>query len=54
MQIFVPFLEMIERYNGMAMTPAAQDAPREADLDLPLLPLLEEPVPPALTLAANR
>ncbi|HWA04137.1 MAG TPA: hypothetical protein VG819_11500 [Rhizomicrobium sp.] len=54
MQILTPFLEMLERYNGMAMRPAADPAPAKDPLDLPLVSLLQDPPAPALTRAANR
>jgi len=56
MEILMPFLHLLERYNGMVMTPA--DAPVEAPAQDPFADAfkstLEAAPPPALTLAANR
>jgi len=56
MEILMPFLHLLERYNGMVITPA--DAPVEAPAQDPFADAfkstLEAAPPPALTLAANR
>jgi hypothetical protein len=56
MEILMPFLHLLERYNGMVMTPAA--APEEMPVADPFADTfkstLEVAPPPALTLVANR
>lgn len=54
MQIVMPFLQMLERYNGMMMTPVETDALEEAIADAPAERPLEESHVPALMLVANR
>ena len=53
----MPFLHLLERYNGMVMTPAPQ-TPEAAQVDDPFKDAfkgaLEVAAPPALTLVANR
>lgn len=57
MEILMPFLHLLERYNGMVMTPAPQ-TPEAAQVDDPFKDAfkgaLEVAAPPALTLVANR
>jgi hypothetical protein len=57
MEILMPFLHLLERYNGMAMTPAPE-APEAAQAEDPFKDAfkgaLEAAAPPALTLVANR
>jgi len=54
MQIVTPFLQMLERYNGMMMEPASTDALEEAVATAPLEDLFEATPQPALTLVASR
>ena len=56
MQIVVPFLQMLERYNGMAMTPAVEtDTLEEAIAAAPADVVVTEEAPaPVLKLVANR
>jgi len=53
----MPFLQLLERYNGMAMT-AAPEAPETAHAEDPFKDAfknaLEGAAPPALTLVAKR
>ena len=53
-QIVVPFLQMLERYNGMAMTPVETDALEEAIAAAPAEETFDETPAPVLTLVANR
>ncbi|HWE07406.1 MAG TPA: hypothetical protein VG274_11895 [Rhizomicrobium sp.] len=53
MEIFVPFLQMLERYNGMTMTPAPEK-PVEAPAEDPFAGAFEIVARPKLTLVANR
>jgi hypothetical protein len=53
MEIFVPFLQMLERYNGMTMTPAPEK-PVEAPAEDPFADAFEIVARPKLTLVANR
>ncbi|HVU22018.1 MAG TPA: hypothetical protein VHE09_14905 [Rhizomicrobium sp.] len=53
-QIVVPFLQMLERYNGMAMAPVETDALEEAIAAAPAEDRPEEIPQPALTLVASR
>ena len=53
----MPFLHLLERYNGMAMTPAPEapeTAPAEDPFKDAFRSALEVAAPPALTLVANR
>lgn len=54
-QIVVPFLQMLERYNGMAMTPVeTDDALEQAIATAPAEEAFDETPAPVLTLVANR
>lgn len=59
MPIVMPFLQMLERYNGMMMTPVETDALEEAIAAAPIEDqnapdIAEESPPPRLTLVASR
>ena len=59
MHIAMPFLQMLERYNGMLMTPVETDALEEAIAAAPVEDQNAEDVaaeipPPRLTLVASR
>jgi hypothetical protein len=53
MEIFVPFLQILERYNGMAMRPAPEKTAEKPAED-PFAGAFEIATPPTLTLVANR
>ncbi len=50
----MPFLQMLERYNGMMMTPVETDTLEEAIAAAPAERPLEDTEVPALILVANR
>jgi hypothetical protein len=57
MEILMPFLHLLERYNGMAMTPApeaSETAPAEDPFKDAFKSALDVAASPALTLVANR
>ena len=56
MQILMPFMQILERYNGMLMAPAP-DAPAKPPAEDPFKDAFRDVLdraPPALTLVAKR
>ena len=54
MQIVMPFLQMLERYNGMTIAPVETDALEQAIAEAPAEPGFDETPAPALMLVVNR
>jgi hypothetical protein len=54
MEILMPFLHLLERYNGMVMTPAPEETPAKDPFEGAFKKALEAVPPPALTLVAKR